>query len=259
MIKYVCLVILLVTFFSSAACDSNSANTNKDKNITTETLNQNSDIYGSINGDWPVYQNANELVESADLVFTGKVTGISFQMLDMRDIETIGDDETGDRYYDLYTLYDVDILTPYKRELMQSIQVRMMGGLMDYHVEEQLKILAQYNKQYVPVLEERLEYKIGETHLFVLHQYMDITPTPLNLTQGSYNLHNPFEKHTVGMYDLDDSYYSKTVDALGNPIISAKDVILTFGQDKWESFWAQWQKENPDWETWLNRDTVGNP
>lgn len=253
--KFLSLVTLLVTAFSLAACSSNLTNSTKDNITATATKKPGTDIYGTIHGDWPVYQNASELVESAKLVFTGRVTGISFQMLDLRDTETIGD-EVGNQYYDLYTLYDVDIITPYKGETRKSIQVRMMGGLMDYQVEKQLEILAQYNKQFIPILEEHIDYKIGETYLFVLHQYMDVTPTPMNLTQGAYNLHDPFEKHTIGTYDLDDSYYTKTADDYGNPVISAKDVILTFGQDKWESFWAQWQKDNPDWETWLNKDAV---
>ncbi|MCL1851517.1 MAG: hypothetical protein FWF88_00590 [Peptococcaceae bacterium] len=37
---------------------------------------------------------------------------------------------------------------------------------------------------------------------------------------------------------------------------SAKDVISTFGQDKWDAFWTQWQKDNPDWETWLDKAAV---
>ena len=251
--KFLSLVTLLVTALSLAACSGNLAN--PDGITAAETKEPGTNIYGTIQGDWPVYQNASELVDSAKLVFTGRVTGISFQMLDLRDPETIGDD-IDDWHYNLFTMYDVDIITSYKGEARKSIQVRMMGGLKDYQVEEQLELLAQYNKQYIPILEGHVEYKVGETYLFVLHQYMDVSPTPMNLTQGAYNLHDPFKKYTIGSYDLDDSYYIKAVDDYGNPIISAKDVILTFGREKWESFWVQWQKDNADWETWLDKEAV---
>ena len=35
-------------------------------------------------------------------------------------------------------------------------------------------------------------------------------------------------------------------------VMSAKDVISYFGEDKWEEFWTGWQRDNPDWRTWIN-------
>lgn len=264
--KHLYLALLFAIIFLLTACDvghNNETESPANSSVysiydiisTTETENSGIDIYGSIDGDWAVYQNSQELVERANLVLIGKVTGISFQMLDTRDSETIGDD-IDDMYYNLYTLYDVDVITLYKGDAKKSIQVRVMGGLIDYQVDEQLEILALYNKQYIPILEENLEYKTGETYLFVLHQHMDFAPTPLNITQSSYNLYNPFAKYAIDSHTLDDSYYSKTVDDFDNPIISAKDVISVFGQDKWEVFWSQWQKDNPNWETWINKNAI---
>jgi len=37
-------------------------------------------------------------------------------------------------------------------------------------------------------------------------------------------------------------------------MILAKDVISYFGEEDWKEFWTQWQKDNPDWDTWLDRD-----
>lgn len=78
-------------------------------------------------------------------------------------------------------------------------------------------------------------YKIGETYLFVLYQYETGIPTILNFDQSSYNMHNPFEEqHNM----------------------TAKDIISTFGQDKWDIYWNQWKADNSNWETWIDKEML---
>jgi hypothetical protein len=40
---------------------------------------------------------------------------------------------------------------------------------------------------------------VGETYLFVLHQFETGLPAPLNIDQSVFNLQNPFTKHAPGM------------------------------------------------------------
>jgi hypothetical protein len=64
-----------------------------------------------LQADYPEYNTAEELVESADLVFTGIVKNIEYQMLDVSTDEDTGfaDDEKTP-----YTLYMIDVDKVYK-------------------------------------------------------------------------------------------------------------------------------------------------
>ena len=195
--------------------------------------------YSTMSADWTIYGSAQELVEDANTVFIGKVTGISFQVLNSM-VALPPTEETEERNYELYTIYDVDVITSYMGEASKSTQVRMCGGLMDYRVEEQLEVMKVGNawgSDYgIPIMEGSKRFEIGETYLFALYQFDTGVPTPMNLEQSVYNIHNPFEKHALD--------------------ITAKDVISTFGKNKWDIFWDQWQKDNPDWETRLDKTEV---
>lgn len=85
---------------------------------------------------------------------------------------------------------------------------------------------------------------------------MDEIPSPINMNQSTYNLHDPFKKNTITKVELNDSYYTKTKDDLGNHIISAYDIISTFAKDEWESFWAWWQISHPNWEARLDKYAI---
>jgi len=187
-----------------------------------------------MNADWPTYQNAPDLVAKANQVFTGEVTNISFQMLDMKTAQPVTE-KTEEWNRSLYTIYTVEVDTLYKGSVKKNAQIRMSGGIQGRYVNEQLAVLGKDAEKGIPVMSERPEVVIGRTYLFVLYQYENTIPTPLNLDQGIFDLRNPFEEH---------------------PHMTAKDVISSFGQDKWDTFWTQWQKNNPNWETWLDKAAV---
>ena len=210
--------------------------------------------YGTIEADWPVWDNVNDLVESenTDQVLIGKIVGISFQVIDKKtglppakdakmnyDIE-YGEDVEPWRVFEIITLYDIDVISVYKGEKVNFTQIRMMGGIKDIHIEEQLAVIKEYSLEYIAVLETNVELKTDEIYLFVLRQFDNTAPTPRNLYQSIYNIHNPFKKTAPDGY----------------PDISAKDIISVFGKDKWDDFWIQWQKDNPNWETWLDKTEV---
>ncbi len=171
-------------------------------------------------------------------------------------------EETEDYYRWLNTIYDLEIITSYKGGVFYPAQIRTDGGLKDYRVEEQLEVMRSGNAYHygngIPIMEGIPEIKIGEIYLFVLGQFETGLPSNLIPQQSFYNLQNPFKKNTLGEIELDDpaKYYSEKKDPYGNPIISAKDVISTFGQEKWNDFWSQWQKDNPGWETKLGKMSV---
>ena len=200
-----------------------------------------------------VYRDVHEIIENdtrsevEGLIFTGKVTDISFQVLDRLTAEA-PTDETEKMNCHLNTIYEIDIITLYKGKYPEKTQIRMFGGIMDYRIEEQVKVLKEMDiwNGNIPIAEEMPEINIGETYLFIASQYpqhLTVAPTLVNLNQSVYNLHNPFDKKLEG--------YSDNISP-----ISAKDIISAFGEDKWDSFWTQWQKDNPKWETWLDKNEV---
>ncbi|MCL2817767.1 MAG: hypothetical protein FWD39_05215 [Clostridiales bacterium] len=188
---------------------------------------------------WNYYSDAQELLEekAGNLVFTGKITGISFAVLD-RKTGLAPTKETEDRDRELCTLYEVEIITIYKGDASDVTCFRVMGGLRDYRTDEQRKIMKK-NKAYgwkdaIPLLpvEDELKCEIGETYLFVLHKFEGgSAPTYLNPQQSLYALNDPL----TGQGYLDYK-------------ISIKDILSELGQETWDSFWSQWLEQHPDYQ-----------
>ncbi len=172
--------------------------------------------YIDVSADWPAYTNVSALIKEANVVVVGKVTGISFQMLDTQtacpptEISNLKDCL-------LYTIYDVEVLTSYKGTSSGTIKIRLMGGLKDIYLNEQLAALASFDESTIPVVAGMPKMEIGETYLLVLYQYEDTMPTPVNPGQGMYKLDDPLQKDTY-------SY------------VSPKEIISYFGEDKWTAF-----------------------
>ena len=121
--------------------------------------------YNPIRGDWPEYKSASEVVEKANLVFEGKVIGISFQVLDARtSLPPTSDTEEWNR--SLHTVYDVEIISTYKGSAQGRIQVKMDGGIRGVRVDEQLKVLGADASKGIPVVDGMPVLAIGKTYLF---------------------------------------------------------------------------------------------
>lgn len=195
--------------------------------------------YAFLSADWAYYADTKELLERANIVYIGRITGISFAMLDNNALPVTEKQDVQLHWF--RTIYDVEVLSLYKGEVAENTQFRVMGGIKGYREEEQRNLLDKYNlispEQGLPIWDPAQEnytgYKIGETYLFVLHQFETGIPTILNFEQSSFDLHNPF---------------------IGSNNLSAKDIISNFGQEKWDSYWEQWKVENPEWETWIDKE-----
>ena len=237
---------LIATIVTLSACETKPIINETSINSKTPKIE-----YGSRESEWLMWDDAKGLVEDAlaDLVITGRVTGISFQVNDAH-TGAAADGETKKRYdeeyevevtpwmvLDLVTLYDVDVIETYKGKVTNSTQVKMLGGIKDYRVEEQMKLVEEFDLEFIIPSERDIRFEIGETYLFVLSQIRDLPPIPLNLDQAIHNLDNPFR----------NTEYSD---------ISAYDIISTFGEDRWESFWGDWQRDNPDWESRIDKAEV---
>ena len=147
--------VFILGTFTLSACKTNG---NKDSDESHSTNN----LYGSIEAEWPTYSDAHALAEKSNVVFTGKIIGIDFQMLNIKTAEpATKDTEIKDAM--LYTIYDVEVSSSYKGSVNEIANFRIEGGLMDYRVEEQLSILEEYSHDYIPIMEHNVKYDIGET------------------------------------------------------------------------------------------------
>ncbi|TAH64975.1 MAG: hypothetical protein EWM47_11705 [Anaerolineaceae bacterium] len=192
-------------------------------NDTDDNLIADKVTYNSISADWPAYEDVEDLVEAGNIILMGKVTDISFQVLDDRTGEPPSE-ETKEADRSLYTIYDVDVIRSYKGDFLETTKVRMLGGQEGFRVDEQVKALGEDAQKGITIIKGRPEILIGESYLFVLYQYEDTIPTLVNMEQGVYDVNDPLEK----------DWYS---------FVSAKDIISYFGEDKWDEF----TKENGGW------------
>lgn len=125
--------------------------------------------------DYPVYDTARTLVDAADLVFTGKVTDIRYEMLDIK-TEVGADSLTGleESDSDPYTMFEVEVSHIYKGDITDTtIVLKRPGGKFD---------TVNY------ILDGASEINIGEGYLFAVETYEDSYPSLLNANQASYHL-----------------------------------------------------------------------
>ena len=220
MIMKIKLALLAAAVLVLASCSASQNPSSENSSVVDADMNGSSVAYevdyNTMSADWPIYKDVTELTEAANVILLGKVTGISFQVLDDRTAQPPSE-ETEEWNRSLNTIYDVDVITSYKGDSLKNIKVRMLGGQKGVYVEEQLSALGEDAKNGIPIMEGMPEIKIGETYLFVLYQYKDTMPTLVNVGQGVYELHDPLAK---------DQY----------SFVSPKDIISYFGKDKWDEF-----------------------
>lgn len=156
-------VILISILCVLAACGKNATVPENEKSVTI------------IHAEYPSYDTAQELVDEADLVFSGTVESISYEMLDVRS-ETGKDSVTGsDQSQKIpYTIYQVEVDSVYKGSADETdISIKCPGGEAD-------------DNRYV--VEGALVLQEGERYLFLTKTFETTYPSLLNVTQSAYNM-----------------------------------------------------------------------
>lgn len=215
---------LFVLLLFASACsaptgDVNSKASSPNEKNTDDFFDANNITYSTISAEWASYQDAQSLIQDSNLVLLGTVKDISFQILDIRTARPVTD-ETDEWNICLYTIYDIDIIEQYKGNWVgESTQIRMLGGLKDVNLVEQVTLLNENDlvSNEIPILTDMPPINIGETYLFVLYQYEDTIPTLLNLNQSVFSLE------------------STTFEAEAS-CVSVKDIVSYFGEPEWITF-----------------------
>lgn len=214
------LVILLGLVLALTSCSGSKEQKNENKSVididTDDKDTEDKVIYKSMTVDWPAYDDVEELVKAGNVILLGRVTDISFQVLDDRTGKPPSE-ETNEVDRSLNTIYDLDVITSYKGDSPENIKIRFLGGLERSYLEEQLGALEEETQKVIPIIKGKPNIIIGETYLFVLYQYEDTMPTLVNMEQGVYQTEDPLKK----------DWFS---------FVSAKEIISYFGEDKWNDF-----------------------
>lgn len=168
--KTICTALIVSVIFSLTACQKDSKQSKDEGTVT------------AIHVDYPAYETAQEIVDSADLLFSGTVEKISYEMLNVR-TETENDSLTGSsETQDIpYTIYEITVADVYKGSVEgNTISIKQPGGVFD-------------GDQYV--IDGAVSIEQGETYLFLTATYEDSYPSLLNVTQALYDLKEPELSH----------------------------------------------------------------
>lgn len=181
--------------------------TSDDRSLPSSNTANSAVNYSYIQIDEPGFSSAQELVSKSDIIVSGKVTNISFELHDRHTGELVTE-YTEDA--DLCTVYDVDIISSYKSNVNGNLRIIMYNGLKDYKVDEQAELLGRTAEPVIPVLENPDNITLGEEYLFLLSHSSSQSSTGVTMTsllnhsQGVFPTDQPTVKERYSQASLKD-------------------------------------------------------
>jgi hypothetical protein len=89
--------------------------------------------------DYPYYHNISDLANKANQVFSGRVTNVSFEMLNMMTMQPFKDDDDT-RWAMLCTVYEIEAEKVYEGT-PTTVKLRIEGGITSGFEQEQTALL----------------------------------------------------------------------------------------------------------------------
>ena len=176
--------------------------------------------YNYAHADYRVYNNAEELIRESDIVLLGRVRDVSFQMLD----STTGlppTEEAEERHVDLCTIYSVEKASAYKGDVSDVFNIRVRSGVKnDKYLEQQIQVLGDRVSKGITIEDDMPELEIGGLYLFSLGVFEGTDPCLMSPEQGVMKVNEINDALVKDEYRL----------------ISAKDIMSYFGEEKWTAF-----------------------
>lgn len=120
--------------------------------------------YESFSHDYPYYNTVSDLANKANQVFSGKVTNISFEMLDLRTMQPVKADEDSQRAM-ICTIYEIEAEEVYAGT-PTIVKLRIEGGIPSSLEQEQITLLGSDT---IPVMEGAPVLEVGSNYLFALY------------------------------------------------------------------------------------------
>ncbi len=97
-------------------------------------------VTSSSQADWPYYNTSDEIVAASTNIYSGKVTDISFAVIDGRTGRVDGSPTSQSPFRMLYTVYTVSVDKNFKGDGSEA-KICVSGGLLGYKEEEQYKLM----------------------------------------------------------------------------------------------------------------------
>lgn len=139
----------------------------QDLSVTSENVE-----YSTVNvhADWYLYDTAEEINQASTNIYSGKVTNISFEVIDMKTgkVDRSPDSESNSRM--LYTVYTISVTGSFKGQNPPEVKICEMGGIVGFNDNEQYKLvestglITKYSG--IPVLDNNSTLAVGEEYLF---------------------------------------------------------------------------------------------
>ena len=179
--------------FTTAVSDENS--------IQTKMQNEYPILLMHSNSDWPHYNTAEEIVDASTEIFSGKITGISFEIVDQITGKADRSPNSTSTNRMLYTLYTVAVTDSYKGETVSEKVICIAGGMAGYHEKEQYDLLESsglLDKYHgIPVTEEIRSMEIGSEYLFCTARNVGDYDHIINPDQFAYRLDSENAKKII--------------------------------------------------------------
>ena len=234
--KYFLVLLVALCIVMSACASVSPSDETADKTTTAapggDDDRENPNIsYSYMRASWPIYSCSEELIDAADAVFLGKVTDISFAVLNVTNGMPVTD-STDLTARELYTLYKFDILTVYKGDVSGRTHIKVMGGVQNYNEDHQIELLRENGlisqNNTIPIFVndygDTIDIQVGKTYLFAMSSSENESLfNIMNMDQSVFKLDSPTQAPQLQIFSL-------------------KDVLTEFGNDKWEEFYQNWSE-----------------
>lgn len=191
-IFYIFLSVSMLCLASGCALSPKSSEiTETQKAAATNAEDNTEESTVSISAEYPEYENANTLVDSSDLIFSGTVKDISYEQLDVRTDKEEGSETDGEKLP--YTIFEISVDQVYKGSIDgDTIRIKRLGGQTD-DTENDLSDL-----------DDAIDISIGNTYLFLTETYADSYPSLVNMAQSAYNMDDAQAEGTMS-YRMDSN------------------------------------------------------
>lgn len=188
--KIIVFTLVITTVIFAASC-SRSLNDSYPRDLNR--LDSDTD-YPVLNlePDWPSYKTSDEIVKAASNIYSGKVSEISFAIVDMKTGRIDEDPESSSTSRMLYTVYTVEVNKSYKGENPGIIKIRKIGGIDRYKVKEQYDLMKKSGmmEKYsgIPICNDDCSLAVGSTYLFCTSRTVGDFDFIINPTQFAHSI-----------------------------------------------------------------------
>lgn len=198
--KIICilLIVSMVCLASGCALSPKSSETAETQKKVATNVKDNAEKSKIIlSPEYPKYENADTLVDSTDLIFSGTVNDISYEQLDVRTEKEEGLETDEEKIP--YTIFEISVDQVYKGSIDgDTIRIKRLGGQTD-------------DTEYV--LSDAIEISIGDTYLFLTEAYDNSYPSLVNVEQSVYNMEDA-QKEGTASYRMNQNQDIKLSDIM---------------------------------------------